>query len=151
MGPEPFSGLMTDAAKAQDTPAPASGEALLAADDAAWTMNEIRRRLAAEQSDETVNAREKRRHVSQKVREAREKLTSTTGTRPAFDTELARLYAQNRYTAAYAIIALEIAIAGTMSLWLSFFTIAIWLAAVLTFHGLILWYVGRFLSPTTKP
>ncbi len=141
---------MTDNAEKKSI-APAAGDALLAADDAAWTMNEIRRRLAAETSDETVRAREKRRHVNQKVREARERLTSTTGTRPAFDAELARLYAQNRYTAAYAILALEIAIAGTMSLWLSFFTIAIWLAAVLTFHGLILWYVSRFLSPTTKP
>lgn len=142
---------MTDAPKAQDTATPASGEALLAADDAAWTMNEIRRRLAAEQSDETLKAREKRRHVSQKVREAREKLTSETGTRPAFDTELARLYAQNRYTAAYAIMALEIAVAVTMSLWLSTFTVTSWLAAVLVFHGLILWHVHRFLSPTAKP
>ncbi len=130
---------------------PTAGEALLAADDAAWTMNEIRRRLAAETSDETLKAREKRRHVSQKVREAREKLTSETGTRPAFDLELARLYAQNRYTAGYAIIALEIAIAGTMSLWLSFVTTGIWLAAVLTLHGLILWQAHRFLSPSTKP
>ena len=135
---------MTD--NAHNPIAPTAGDALLAADDAAWTMNEIRRRLAAESSDETVRAREKRRHVSQKVREAREKLTSTTGTRPAFDAELARLYAQNRYTAGYAILALEIAIAGTMSLWLSFFTVAIWLTAVLVFHGLILWQAHRFLS-----
>jgi two-component system cell cycle sensor histidine kinase PleC len=135
----------------KDPHAPTAGEALLAADDAAWTMNEIRRRLAAETSDETVKAREKRRHVSQKVREAREKLTSSTGTRPAFDTELARLYAQNRSTAAYAIIALEIAIAGTMSLWLSLFIASIWLASVLAFHGLILWHVSRFLSPKAKP
>jgi two-component system cell cycle sensor histidine kinase PleC len=140
---------MTD--KTHEPAASGSGDALLAADDAAWTMNEIRRRLAVEQSDETVKAREKRRHVSQKVREAREKLTSETGTRPAFDTELARLYAQNRYTAAYAIMALEIAVAGTMSLWLSVLTVTSWLAAVLLFHGLILWHVHRFLSPTSKP
>ena len=125
--------------------ATSTGDALLAADDAAWTMNEIRRRLAEETSDETLRAREKRRHVSQKVREAREKLTSTTGTRPAFDAELTRLYAQNRYTAAYAILALEIAVAGTMSLWLSFFTTAVWLLAVLAFHGLILLQAHRFL------
>src|ERR1044071_9084414 len=122
---------MTD--KTHEPPASGSGDALLAADDAAWTMNEIRPRLAAEQSEETVKAREKRRHVSQKVREAREKLTSETGTRPAFDSELARLYAQNRYTAAYAIMALEIAVAGTMSLWLSVLTVTSWLAAVLLF------------------
>jgi two-component system cell cycle sensor histidine kinase PleC len=141
----------TSADKTREPAVSGSGDALLAADDAAWTMNEIRRRLAVEQSDETVKAREKRRHVSQKVREAREKLTSETGTRPAFDTELARLYAQNRHTAAYAIMALEIAVAVTMSLWLSIFTVTSWLAAVLIFHSLILWQVHRFLSPTAKP
>ena len=38
----------------------------------------------------------KRRLAAQHVREARDRLTSTSGTRPVFDYELLRLFAQNR-------------------------------------------------------
>ena len=38
----------------------------------------------------------KRRLASQHVREARDRLTSTSGTRPVFDYELLRQFAQNR-------------------------------------------------------
>lgn len=122
------------------------GKSLLASDDAAWTMNEIRRRLAETTSDEAVRTREKRRNVSQKVREARERLTSDTGTRPAFDAELARLYAQNRHAAAFAVLALEAAIAGALLVWLPLGTVATWLLAVLSCHALILLYAQRFMS-----
>ena len=37
-----------------------------------------------------------RRAAQQRVREARDRLTSTSGTRPAFDRELLRQYAQMR-------------------------------------------------------
>ena len=40
-----------------------------------------------------------RRAASQRVREARDKLTSTSGTRPAFDYELLRQFAQTRLSA----------------------------------------------------
>ncbi len=40
-----------------------------------------------------------RRAAAQRVREARDRLTSTSGTRPAFDHELLRQYAQNRLSA----------------------------------------------------
>lgn len=128
----------------------ARDRALHAADEAAWTMSQIRHRLAHESSDETLRVREKRRHVNQKVREARQKLTSSTGTRPEFDAELARLYAENRTAAVYAIIALEIAIAGTLAIWLPPLTVGVWLAAALAMHGIILFYVKRYLSPKTK-
>lgn len=127
------------------------GSALLAADEAAWTMSEIRRRLAAETSDESLRAREKRRNVNQKVREARQKLTSDTGTRPEFDTELARLYATNRFTATLAILTLEIAIAAAVSLWLPYRDVALWFAALLACHGLILWNLHRFLKKGDDP
>jgi two-component system cell cycle sensor histidine kinase PleC len=44
-----------------------------------------------------------RRFTAQRVREARDRLTSTTGTRPAFDYELLLTYARNRLSAAYAL------------------------------------------------
>ncbi len=52
-----------------------------------------------EARDLTANSdasKKKRRKAAQQVREARDRLTSTTGTRPAFDYELLRQYAQNR-------------------------------------------------------
>jgi two-component system cell cycle sensor histidine kinase PleC len=54
--------------------------------------------LAAE-SDKTAQSRERadrRRTVVRTVREQRERLSSTSGTRPAFDLELALIFARNR-------------------------------------------------------
>ena len=48
----------------------------------------------------------KRRLAAQRVREARDRLTSTSGTRPAFDYELLRQYAQNRLSASLVILLL---------------------------------------------
>src|SRR6185503_2397610 len=46
---------------------------------------------------------------AQRVREARDRLTSTSGTRPAFDTELLRQYAQTRMSASYVVMLLVVA------------------------------------------
>ena len=43
-----------------------------------------------------------RRAATQRVREARDRLTSTSGTRPAFDHELLRQYAQTRLSASFS-------------------------------------------------
>jgi two-component system cell cycle sensor histidine kinase PleC len=50
-----------------------------------------------------ATATKRRRAAAQHVREARDRLTSTTGTRPAFDNELLRLFAQNRLSASLVI------------------------------------------------
>src|SRR5881628_2564305 len=47
-----------------------------------------------------------RRAAAQRVREARDRLTSTSGTRPAFDRELLRQYAQTRLSASYVVMLL---------------------------------------------
>src|SRR2546427_5057505 len=49
---------------------------------------------------------ERRRAATQRVREARDRLTSSTGTRPAFDYELLRQFAHNRLSASLAILLL---------------------------------------------
>src|SRR5258708_16597270 len=54
---------------------------------------------------------EHRRSVLRTVRSERERLTSSSGTRPAFDYELLLTYARNRLSAAYAL-PLLIAIVG---------------------------------------
>ena len=50
-----------------------------------------------------------RRVAAQRVREARDRLTSTSGTRPAFDAELLRQYAQTRISASYVVMLLVVA------------------------------------------
>ena len=57
-----------------------------------------------------------RRAAAQRVREARDRLTSTSGTRPAFDHELLRQYAQTRLSASFVIMLLVVAPASLFGL-----------------------------------
>jgi len=59
----------------------------------------------------------KRRLASQHVREARDRLTSTSGTRPVFDYELLRQFAQNRISASPVILVLIVTIGALSGLW----------------------------------
>ncbi len=59
----------------------------------------------------------RRRAAAQHVREARDRLTSTTGTRPAFDYELLRQFAQNRLSASLVILLLVGTVGFLSSLW----------------------------------
>ena len=58
-----------------------------------------------------------RRAAAQRVREARDRLTSTSGTRPAFDTELLRQYAQTRISASFVVMLLVVATGVLFGLW----------------------------------
>src|SRR6478736_2873199 len=58
-----------------------------------------------------------RRAAAQRVREARDRLTSTSGTRPAFDSELLRQYAQTRVSASYVVMLLVVATGMLFGLW----------------------------------
>jgi len=106
--------------------------------------DQLRRRLAAEAGQEA--AKERKRSVATKVREARERLTSTTGTRPAFDIELARLYAHSRYSAIYAVVALAILAGIVMLLWLPPLAVALWIAAVAASYVLVAMRAKSFLD-----
>jgi two-component system, cell cycle sensor histidine kinase PleC len=59
-----------------------------------------------------------RRAAAQRVREARDRLTSTSGTRPAFDRELLRQYAQTRMSASYVVMLLVVATGMLFVLWM---------------------------------
>jgi two-component system cell cycle sensor histidine kinase PleC len=109
-----------------------------------WSVEAVRHRLAQDATHEAV--REKRRGVGQKVREVRERLTSTSGTRPAFDVELARLYAHNRLSATNAVMALTVVAGGLLLLWLPLLAAAAWTAAVVTSQLVIGRYARRFLD-----
>src|SRR5579872_1373541 len=73
-----------------------------------------------------------RRLASMRVREVRDRLTSTSGTRPAFDYELLRQYAQNRLSGALGVILLAVAVAFISTFWSSMAWAGLWGTMVLT-------------------
>jgi len=97
--------------------------------------------LAAE-SEKTAISRERadrRRSVLRAVREQRERLVSTSGTRPAFDLELALTFARNRISATYALPLLIAIVATAGLLWSTPDVIGIWAVVVLITHiGMVL-------------
>src|SRR5438046_8992186 len=88
---------------------------------------------------------ERRRAAAQRVREARDRLTSTTGTRPAFDYELLRQFAQNRLSASLVIMLLVGTVGFLSSLWTGAVKAGTWTAAVLLIHAVILTKCPPFL------
>src|SRR5437899_3770177 len=91
-----------------------------------------------------VNAR---RVAAQRVREARDRLTSTSGTRPAFDTELLRQYAQTRVSASYVVMLLVVATGLLFGLWMQPVTAAAWTVGMLCIHAAIIRNCVRVLAP----
>lgn len=79
----------------------------------------------------------KRRLAAQYVRDARDRLTSTSGTRPVFDVELLRQYAQNRLSASLVILLLVATIGFLSSLWTGAVAAGAWTASVLVIHAVI--------------
>ena len=88
----------------------------------------------------------KRRLAAQHVREARDRLTSSSGTRPAFDYELLRQYAQNRLSASLVILLLVATIGFLSSLWTGAVTAGTWTASVLVIHAVIITKCRQFLE-----
>jgi two-component system, cell cycle sensor histidine kinase PleC len=77
-------------------------------------------------------AAKSRRLTARRVREARDRLTSSSGTKPAFDYELLRQYAQNRLSGALGVILLATAIGLISTYWASATWAGLWMAMVLT-------------------
>jgi two-component system cell cycle sensor histidine kinase PleC len=93
-----------------------------------------------------ASAAKRRRAAAQRVREARDRLTSTTGTRPAFDYELLRQFAQNRLSASLVILLLVGTIGFLSSLWTGAVTAGIWTIALLVIHAIVVTKCRQFLS-----
>jgi two-component system cell cycle sensor histidine kinase PleC len=87
----------------------------------------------------------RRRATAQQVRHARDRLTSTTGTRPAFDYELLRQFAQNRLSASLVILLLVGSVGGLSSIWIGALTAGTWTSAVLVIHAVIITKCRQFL------
>src|SRR5688572_3838788 len=88
----------------------------------------------------------RRRLAAAHVREARDRLTSTSGTRPAFDYELLRQYAQTRVSASLVIVLLVCTIGLLSSLWTGPINAGTWTAAVLVIHLVITRKCSQFLT-----
>ncbi len=106
-----------------------------------------------EQPEPTLRAEKalanRRRLAVQRVREARDRLTSTTGTRPAFDYELLRQFAQNRLSASPVILLLVATVGFLSSIWTGATVAATWIAGVLVIHLVMIVKCRQFLSETT--
>ena len=85
-----------------------------------------------------------RRAAAQRVREARDRLTSTSGTRPAFDYELLRIFAQNRLSASLAVILLIVTVGVLSSLWTNAIEAGVWTIVVLCIHAVTIVACRRF-------
>jgi len=88
----------------------------------------------------------KRRLAAQYVREARDRLTSSSGTRPAFDYELLRQYAQNRLSASLVILLLVATVGFMSSIWSGALRAGAWTAAVLVIHAIMVRKCRQFLE-----
>src|SRR5215212_12232239 len=90
--------------------------------------------------------RDRRRSTASRVREARDRLTSTTGTRPAFDYELLRLFAHNRLSASLVTLLLVATVGFLSSLWIGPVMAGTWTVAVLVIHGIFITKCRQFLA-----
>ena len=104
---------------------------------------------SASRSDKTAQSRERaerRRTVVRAVRDQRERLTSTSGTRPAFDYELLLTFAQNRISAAYALPLLIAIVASAALLWVRPLAVVAWASLVLAMHLAMLALCRRYIG-----
>jgi two-component system cell cycle sensor histidine kinase PleC len=88
----------------------------------------------------------RRRQAAQRVREARDRLTSTSGTRPAFDYELVRQYAQTRISASLVIVLLLATIGFLSSVWIGPVRAGIWTVSALAIHLIMIATCRQFLA-----
>src|ERR1700719_4664106 len=103
--------------------------------------------IATDQAAADDGSSEKRRRAAARhVREARSRLTSSTGTRPAFDYELLRLFAQNRLSASLVVL-LQVGTVGFLSsVWTGALKAGTWTSAVLMIHAVIVNKWRQFLA-----
>src|ERR1700741_3677255 len=87
-----------------------------------------------------------RRVAAQRVREARDRLTSTSGTRPAFDAELLRQYAETRISASYVVMLLVVATGLLFGFWMQPISAAAWTCGILCLQAAIMRACVRFLG-----
>src|ERR1700742_2971384 len=115
-----------------------------------WCLREQRTVSVTEERDIPMPSEKplakRRRLAAQRVRDARERLTSTTGTRVAFDYELLRQFAENRLSASLVVLLLIGTVGFLSSLWVGAVVAGAWTAAVLVIHAIIITKCRQFLA-----
>jgi len=96
-------------------------------------------------------AHERRLLLARSVRETRDQLTSVSGTQPAFDHELLRLYAEHRTGSSLALFMLVAMVGGVSSLWTGGRSALLWTAIALLVHSLNVATCRRFLTEPADP
>ena len=91
-----------------------------------------------------------RRVAAQRVREARDRLTSSSGTRPAFDTELLRQYAQTRVSASFVVMLLVVSTGVLFGLWKAAVPATVWTIGMLCIHAAITVSYTHLTLPTNR-
>jgi two-component system cell cycle sensor histidine kinase PleC len=104
-----------------------------------------------EMEDAARAANEQRRATARRVREARDRLTSTTGTKPAFDLELTRLFVTSRVSAALPMALVILVVGLSSALWTGAVRAGLWTFLVLAIHGLTLMACRSFLKSEPDP
>jgi two-component system cell cycle sensor histidine kinase PleC len=105
--------------------------------------------MASDQPEDAPSghsAAKRRRTAAQQVREARDRLTSSSGTRPVFDYELLRLFAQNRLSASLVVLLLVGTVGFLSSVWTGALKAGTWTSAVLVIHAIIVGKCRQFLG-----
>jgi two-component system cell cycle sensor histidine kinase PleC len=97
------------------------------------------------------SATSNRNDVGRSVREARDRLTSSTGTSPAYDYELIRLFVDNRSGATAAIVPMIMLTGGTSALFLPWMPALGWTVAMLALHALTTLLCARFRRESAEP
>jgi two-component system cell cycle sensor histidine kinase PleC len=87
-----------------------------------------------------------RRDTVKQVRTVRDRLTSTTGTRPAFDHELLRQFAVNRVSASIPVLLMIAGIGGAAAFFSYTVYVGIWTIGVMSVHAIMVALCRRFLT-----
>lgn len=96
------------------------------------------------------NKTNQRHAVKHAVRDVRERLMSSTGTRPAFDYELLLGFAKNRLSAAATIPLLALLAAATISIYSNALFAIFWMVALLFIYSIQLLLCQRFEKHTQE-
>src|SRR5258705_11331883 len=87
-----------------------------------------------------------RRRAARRVREARDRLTSTSRTRPSFDRELLRQYARTRLSASYVVMLLVAVPRPLFGLLIEPVSAAGWTCGMFCIHSVIIRNCARVLA-----
>ncbi len=109
-------------------------------------MGELTAQIVQQGRRPTLHGAVHRRKLSQEMRSAREKLTSSVGLERSYEYELVRVYAQYHSGSSLLLLALAVVIAGISSLWVPIGLATGWLFLAVVVIGTKLVLSQRFLA-----